>query len=79
MGESLLPRAEVERRCGFKRSKLYMLIAAGTFPKPLRDPATGAVRWLESEVDAWVAEAVKTWPRGGTVAGSRAESVKKAA
>lgn len=52
--ERLLPRAEVERMVGFKRSAIYARIAAGTFPKPLRDPETGAVRWLESEVAAWI-------------------------
>lgn len=70
MGETLLPRAEVERRVGFKRSAIYARMAEGKFPTPLRDPETGAVRWLESEIDAWVAEAAKTWPRGGGVVGT---------
>lgn len=51
-GERLLPRAEVERLVGFKRSAIYARMAAGTFPLPLRDPETGAVRWLESEAEA---------------------------
>lgn len=73
MGEALLPRAEVERRVGFKRSAIYARIAAGKFPAPLRDPETGAVRWLESEITDWIATAAATWPRSpavGTVVGT---------
>lgn len=54
-------------------------MAAGTFPLPLRDPETGAVRWLESEIRAWIAEAAKSWPRGGTLAGTGGDPGKKAA
>lgn len=77
--ERLLPRAEVERMVGFKRSAIYARMSAGTFPLPLRDPETGAVRWLESEVAAWVADAAKSWPRGGSVAGTDGDPEKKAA
>ena len=54
--ERLLPRHEVERLTGFKRSHLYARIAAGTFPSPRKDPDGGrAVRWRESDVLAWIA------------------------
>jgi prophage regulatory protein len=76
--ERLLPRAEVERMTGFKRSAIYARIAAGTFPAPLREPGTGTVRWLESEVVAWI-EAAKAWPRGGSVAGTAHDPEKTAA
>lgn len=79
MAERLLPRAEVERLVGFKRSAIYARMAAGTFPLPLRDPETGAVRWLESEIRAWIAQAAKSWPRGGTLAGTGGDPGKKAA
>lgn len=56
MADRLLSRWEVERLTGFKRTTLYARIAAGTFPAPLRDPDGGrAVRWLESDVLAWIA------------------------
>lgn len=48
MAERLLPRAEVERLVGFKRSAIYARMAAGTFPLPLRDPETGAAPALRS-------------------------------
>ena len=72
MVESLLTRAEVERRTGFKRTAIYARIAAGTFPRSLRDPATGTVRWLESEVSAWIADAATQWERVGKSAGKKA-------
>ena len=79
MRESLLPIADVIRRVGFGRSTIYARIAAGTFPRPRAEPGTGSVRWLESEVDAWVADWISRSAVAGTLAGSRAERVKKAA
>jgi prophage regulatory protein len=58
MPETLLDRAAVEQRVAMKRSAIYQRISAGTFPKPI--PVGGpankptAVRWLASEVDAWI-------------------------
>lgn len=54
MIDRLLTRAEVERATGFKKSKLYAMIAEGRFPAPLKDPETGTVRWRESVVAAWI-------------------------
>ena len=70
MSEQLLPRREVERRTGYRKSALYARIAAGTFPAPRREPETGSVRWLESEVQAWIDTAARTWPVAGGVAGT---------
>lgn len=77
--DNLLPRCEVERRTGFKRSALYERIANGTFPAPLRDPDTGTVRWLESDVETWKARWISRARAVGTVAGSRGERLKKRA
>lgn len=54
MIDPLLTRRDVERATGFKKSKLYDMIAAGDFPAPLKDPETGTVRWRESVVSSWV-------------------------
>lgn len=52
----LLRRAEVLDRVGMAKSTLYSRISAGTFPKPV---ALGAsVRWVESEVEAWISALV---------------------
>ncbi len=58
MTTTLLDRAAVEQRVAMRRSAIYSRIAAGTFPKPI--PIGGpagkptAVRWLASEIDAWI-------------------------
>ena len=77
--EKLLTRAEVEARTGFRKSAIYARIAAGTFPPPRREPETGTVRWLESEVQAWIDEWVSRAEVAGTLVGSRAENMKKTA
>jgi prophage regulatory protein len=48
-----LPRAEVERRVGLRRSAIYRRMQEGRFPQPVRDIDSASVWWLESEVDAW--------------------------
>ena len=51
----LLKRREVEEKTSMSCSAIYAAIAAGAFPKPCTVGAR-AVAWLESEVDAWIAE-----------------------
>lgn len=72
MSEALLTRRQVEAKIGFKHSTIYKWIAAGTFPAPRRDPVTGSVRWLESQVQAWIDDWVARSVEGGTMVGSRA-------
>ena len=54
MPETLLKLPEVCRRVGLTRSPIYVGIAAGTFPKPVK---TGerSVAWVESEINDWIA------------------------
>jgi prophage regulatory protein len=54
MSESLLPRKEVEKRCGLSRSSIYARMKVGTFPKPIHDPDSSIVWWRSSEIDAWI-------------------------
>lgn len=51
-GPSLLNLAEVERRVGFKRSKIYELMHAGQFPKAVKIGI--ASRWRDTEIDEWI-------------------------
>ena len=53
--DRLLRMAEVEQRIGLSGSTIYLKIAAGTFPKPIKI-SVQAVRWRESEVNQWVAD-----------------------
>ena len=50
-----LPR--VQTRAGLARSTIYVRVADGSFPKPVRLGAR-AVGWIESEVDAWIREQI---------------------
>ena len=78
MTERLLPRSEVERLTGLKRSTIYQRMADGTFPLPRREPSTRSVRWIESEVQQWISEWIKN-SVVGTMAGSESTNMKKAA
>ncbi|MGF6919671.1 helix-turn-helix transcriptional regulator [Paraburkholderia sp. 40] len=55
MNERLLRRAEVEQRIGLTGSTIYLKIAQGKFPKPIK-VGVAAVRWRESEVNQWIAD-----------------------
>ncbi len=50
-----LPR--VQARTGLSRSTIYVRVANGSFPQPIR-LGDRAVGWLESEVDAWIREQI---------------------
>ena len=50
-----LPR--VQARTGLARSTIYVRVADGSFPQPIRLGAR-AVGWIESEVDAWIRERI---------------------
>lgn len=51
----LLRRQEVESLVGLGTSTIYRRMAAGTFPKP-KDLGGGVVRWVEADIEAWIAE-----------------------
>ena len=53
--ERLLRRREVESRVGLKKSAIYQRIAKGVFPVPVPDEDGANVRWLESEIRAYIA------------------------
>lgn len=53
----LLRRPEVEKRVGLKRPTIYALIKQGKFPRQ-RKLTSNCVAWVESEVDAWIAERI---------------------
>ncbi len=52
--DRLLRRQEVERCCQISRSTIYKLMRAGAFPEPLKI-GPRAVRWPQSEIEAWLA------------------------
>ncbi len=56
--EKVLRLRAVLSRTGLSRSMAYDLMSKEDFPKPISLGAR-AVGWLESEIDAWIAERVK--------------------
>ena len=50
---ALLRRKEVEKLTALSRSRIYALMAAGSFPKPAR-LGTMSVAWVEAEVREWI-------------------------
>jgi len=56
--EKILRLRPVLSRTGLSRSMAYDLMAKDQFPKPIGLGAR-AVGWLESEIDAWIAQRVK--------------------
>jgi prophage regulatory protein len=54
----IIRRPEVEKRVALSRSALYRRIAAGSFPKPVNLCGGRAVGWLESEIEAFIAQCI---------------------
>ena len=53
MTDRLMTRIEVQKRTGLSRTTVYRLMRAGTFPEPIKI-GPRAVRWLESEIEAYL-------------------------
>jgi prophage regulatory protein len=58
MSRSFLRLATVKARTGLSRSTLYRRVAEGSFPAPV-GLGGRSVGWLDTEVDAWVAQQVQ--------------------
>ena len=56
MTRILIPKKEVLRRTGLSYVSIWQRMREGTFPRPVRISDTGRpnVRWVESEVEAWI-------------------------
>ena len=48
---------EVLERTGLSRSTIYVRLEQGRFPRPV-SLGDRAVRWVEAEVDEWIAERI---------------------
>jgi prophage regulatory protein len=55
--EKIIRLQAVKARCGLSRSTLYNRIATGEFPRPV-SLGPRSVGWLESEINAWIAERI---------------------
>ncbi|MCY3802920.1 MAG: AlpA family phage regulatory protein [Gammaproteobacteria bacterium] len=71
--QQLLTRTDIEVRFQIGRSTIYRLMRAGKFPNPVQ-VGPRAVRWLESEINAWVlAQPRATGENGSDAAESEAD------
>jgi prophage regulatory protein len=51
----ILRHRDVSEKIGVSPSRLYSLIAEGSFPRPFSiTPSGRAVGWLERDVDGWI-------------------------
>jgi len=53
MSNRIYRRPDVEKMIGLSRSTLYVMMAEGTFPKPVK-LGKRAVGWHEHDVLAWI-------------------------
>ena len=58
MGETILRLPAVKARTGLSRSTLYLYMARCEFPRAI-SLGEHAVGWIESDVDAWIAERIE--------------------
>jgi len=54
MSNRIYRRPDVEKMIGLSRSTVYLMMAEGTFPKPVK-LGKRAVGWHEHDVLAWIA------------------------
>lgn len=58
MGQTILRLPEVRARTGLPRSTIYLKVSKGIFPQPT-SLGPRSVGWVESEIDAWIAERIE--------------------
>lgn len=58
MAVTILRLPEVKARTGLSRSTIYLKMSEGSFPEPISLGAR-SVGWIESEIDAWIAQRIE--------------------
>lgn len=56
--QQLLRIPEVLGETGLKRSSLYVLVAAGKFPAPVKLSERSSA-WIQTEVEAWIEQRIE--------------------
>ncbi|SEO64279.1 transcriptional regulator, AlpA family [Luteibacter sp. UNC138MFCol5.1] len=49
---SLIKLTEVQKRTALSRSSIYAKVAAGAFPRPVKQGASSV--WVDTEVQEWI-------------------------
>ena len=63
MAQTILRLPEVKARTGLSRSTIYLRMSEGAFPEPI-SLAARSVGWIESEIDAWIAQRIEQSRQG---------------
>ena len=58
MAHKILRLPDVLNRTGLSRSTIYLRVSQNSFPKPIA-LGSRAIGWVESEVDAWLAQQIE--------------------
>jgi len=58
LGNRLLRLPAVTNKTGKKRSSIYLMIAHGEFPKPIKIGKRSSA-WVEHEVDEWIQQRIQ--------------------
>ncbi len=58
MATKILKLPAVCERTALSRSSVYLKIADGTFPRPIKLGGSRAVGWVESEIQEWIEKQV---------------------
>lgn len=72
----LLDLRDVSAKVGLGKSSIYRMVDSGTFPAP-RQVGAKAVRWLESEIDAWMEALPQVGIGAGIPQGGQPETTAK--
>lgn len=74
---TILRRPALQAKVGLGYSTIAMMIAAGTFPLPVR-LGSRAVGWIEAEVDAWLTARAAERPGDSGITASSVERHRRA-
>jgi prophage regulatory protein len=58
MPHTVLRLPTVKARTGLSRSTIYLRVAAGEFPKPIR-LGPRAVGWIDAEIEQWLSARIE--------------------
>lgn len=70
MTSRLIRLAEVESRCGLRRSVIYSMARQGRFPAPIKLIGRSSA-WISDEVDTWISQRIaesRAAPQAGPAA-----------
>lgn len=73
--EELATLTRTSEITGCSRTRIYVEIKAGRFPRPIK--YAGRSLWIMSEVQAWIRRQIAECPRMGSSMGSTAQAMRK--